>query len=108
MRKRTLYSGSLSYKKCKRVNLVEVILDWQDSQEKFKNRGEREKKTIVAGGVLQIVLGRDGRGESEDTSFIKLIDSLSEFLLVCVFRQHRTQETGQARERKINGVLRVE
>lgn len=27
-------------------------------------------------------------------------------MLVCVFREHRTQETGLARERKINGVLK--
>lgn len=33
---------------------------------------------------------------------------MSQFLLVSVFRQHKPQETGQARERKINGVLRQE
>lgn len=55
--------------------------------------------------VLQIVLQRNS-GESEDTSCIKLIDSLSEFLLVCVFREHRTQETEMVRERKINDVLK--
>lgn len=48
---------------------------------------ERKDKNIRAGEVLQIVLQRSGSGESGDTSFIKLIDSLSEFLLVCVFRQ---------------------
>lgn len=44
-----------------------------------------------------------GSGESDSTSFLKLIDSSSDFLLFSVFRQHITQETGQARKRKING-----
>ncbi len=72
----------------------------------MKKRRRKERQNIRAGGILQIVLQRNGSGESEDTSFIKLIDSLSEFPLVCVFRQDRAQETEQAKKRQINGVLR--
>lgn len=73
-------------------------------EEKVENEeGQCQSKKGCANSPSEEWQQRD-----EDSSFIKLIDSLSEFQLVCVFRQHRTQETGQARERKINCALEKE
>lgn len=49
----------------------------------------------------EILLPRHGSAEA-DISFLKLIDSLSGFLLLSVFRQHKPQENEQARKGVIN------